>query len=101
MLKFLNWKTLEERRAFSILIMLYRIINAVVAITSHPYFQPKLRLSRTHPLGFQPYQTNSNAFKYSFFPRTILTWNSLPPQIPQASTVEAFKASINSHSLPK
>ena len=48
--------------------MLYKIINGVVAITSRPYLQPKQRLSRTHPLGFQPYQTNINAFKYSFSP---------------------------------
>ena len=101
MLNFLNWKTLEERRTISRLIMLYKILNGVVAITSHPYLQPKLRLSRTHPLSFQPYQTNINAFKYSFFPRKILTWNSSPPQIPQASTVDAFKASINSHTFPK
>ena len=51
--------------------MLYKIINGVVAINiglSDPYIQSKLRLSRTHPLGFQPYQTNNNAFKYSFLP---------------------------------
>ena len=75
--------------------MLYKIINGVVAITSHPYLQPKLRLSRTHPLSFQPYQTNINAFKYSFFPRTILTWNSLPPLIPHASTASIVTLPLN------
>ena len=38
--------------------MLYKIVNGVVAIPSHLYLQPKLKFFRTHPLGFQPYQTN-------------------------------------------
>ena len=84
--------------------MLYKIINGVVAINiglSHPYIQSKLRLSRTHPLGFQPYiKPISMLLNTVFSPRTILTWNSLPPQIPQASTVDAFKARINSHTFP-
>ena len=49
--------------------MLYKIINGAVAITSQPYLQPKLRISRTHPLTSNHiYQTNINAFKYSFSP---------------------------------
>ena len=82
--------------------MLYKIKkNRVVAIgacmTSHPYLQPKLRFSRIHPLGFQPYHTNINSFKYSFFPDQSQHRRLIPPQIPQASIVDAFKATINSH----
>ena len=70
----LNWQTLKKgRRNISRLIMLNKIVNGVVAIPSYPYLQPKLRSSRTHPLGFHPYQTNIDTFKYSFFPRTITT----------------------------
>ena len=49
--------------------MLYKIINGVVAISFHAYLQPRLRFCRSHTLGhIKPYQTNINAFKYSFFP---------------------------------
>ena len=59
-------------------------------------YEGRVGLDDASNSGLQPYQTNIDTFKYSFFPRTIITWNNLPPLIPQASTVDDFKASINS-----
>ena len=49
------------------------------------------------PSGFQTIPNQHiDTFKYSFFPKTIITWKNLPPLIPQASTFDAFNRSVNS-----
>ena len=62
---FLNWQILQERKNILRLVMLYKIINGVVAIPSHPYLQPKLKSSRTHTLGFQRIQEGSQQGRFA------------------------------------
>ena len=40
-------------------------------------------------------KANNNVYKYSFFPRTILDWNELSPNVLNATSAESFKAAIS------
>ena len=82
MLQQLQWDTLEERRARSRSIMLYRILNNLVEVPLHQYIQintTRTRGSCAH--NIQQISTRVDAYKYSFLPRTIITWNLLPPEL--------------------
>ena len=49
------------------------------------------RITRNqHPLHFIIPGTNTNAYKYSYFPRTIREWNSLPDSTIEASSLDQF-----------
>jgi len=40
------------------------------------------------------------AFPSSLVPVTIITWNSIPPEVRQASTIGQFQAGLESITLP-
>ena len=44
-------------------------------------------------------KANNNVYKYSFFPRTILDWNNLQPNILDIASIESFKAAISYDSI--
>jgi hypothetical protein len=95
MLQQLQWDTLEERRARSRSIMLYRILNNLVEVPLHQYIQ--INTIRTR--GFCAHNilqisTRVDAYKYSFLPRTIVTWNFLSPELRSQPTVESFRHHI-------
>jgi hypothetical protein len=95
MLHHLQWQTLALRRMQYRLVMLYRIVNGLIAIPTHPYLVPILRPTRhTHKLAFQRPHCNNNQYLYAFFPWTIAQWNGLPGTIVTASTLEAFKSGL-------
>ena len=40
---------------------------------------------------FVQISTVRDSYKYSFYPRTIVEWNSIPPEIRKAKSVNSFK----------
>jgi hypothetical protein len=95
MLQQLQWDTLEERRARSRSIMLYRILNNLVEVPLHQYIQintTRTRGSCAHSI--RQISTRVEAYKYSFLPRTIVNWNLLPPELRSQPTVESFRHHI-------
>ena len=95
MLRHLEWQTLEQRRIATNLTMLYKITNNIVTVPIHTYLTPWTRPpTRSHNLCYMPYQCNTNTLKYSFFPRTIILWNSLPSHIASAPTLNLFKDAV-------
>ena len=95
MLADLNWQSLEERRIINDLTMFYKINSNFVNIS----FPAEISLGfqgtrRSHDYKFMPLSSAVNAYKYSFFPRTIPVWNGLPFSVIHASSVNLFKASI-------
>jgi hypothetical protein len=102
MLTKLQWEPLQHRRLTFRLVMLYRIVNEIVAIPITTLLTPVPYQSRhTHQYTFQLYQCNNNYYKYSFFPRTITQWNSLPDTAVSATTLDAFKAALKGVDLGK
>ena len=79
MLQDLNWETLESRRTKLQLVVMYKIINDLVDIPCDAYLTPATTQTRAiHLKKLRQYPTRTDTFKYSFFPRTIPVWNSLP-----------------------
>ena len=59
--------------------MFYKILKGHVGISFPPEVQEIERATRSpnsHP--FQQISILNNVYKYSFYPRTIVTWNNLP-----------------------
>ena len=76
MLKQLGWDTLEQRRLSH---QSSKIQQGLVGISLPPEVCPLSRASRVpNAFPFRRIQTNCNVYKYSFYPRSIVTWNKLP-----------------------
>ena len=79
MLSNLWWHSLKQRRLYQQSLMFYKIHQGLVGISFPNDVLPLCRestLRNLHP--FRQIQCNNNTFKYSFYPRTIVTWNNLP-----------------------
>ena len=91
MLEDLDWRSLSHRRQESRLILFFKSVSGKIAIpTSH--LQHPLRNTRhADVLTFIPLSSRINAYKFSFFPRTIVDWNLLPLSTRSETTVESFR----------
>ena len=93
LLRVSNLPPLHMRRAQLSLCHLYKITHNLC------YFPPvfSARETRTHVnrpvLLTQPF-TRSNSYFYSFVPRVISLWNSLPESVVCASSLVEFKQSL-------
>ena len=50
--------------------------------------------SRNHSLAYRQITALRGHYKYTFFPRTIIHWNALPPHIPVLPTLTQFSTSV-------
>ena len=101
MVNHLEWRSLEHRRLDASLCLFYKIVNGMVLIPAHPHLIPLQRSTRLHhPLAFQIPHSNSDYHRYSFFPRVIRLWNTLPTSFVMTPTYDAFKSSIQSYPYP-
>ena len=64
MISRLQWESLEQRKAKARATFMYKIVNNLVA-------------------AYRTLYTNADVYRYSFFPRTIITWNIIPPTLRQ------------------
>ena len=99
----LGWRTLEQRRADTRLILFYKIVHSLVAVPLPNYFEQPHRLTRTmHPLSYRQVHTRSNYYQYSFFPMTIIIWNRLPTDVVTLPGLDAFKREVCkiNHTMP-
>ena len=94
MLRDLNWRTLDQRRIDSRLVLLYKVTYDLVAIPASDYLIRNTRLSsRIHPLAHRKITTLKDYYKYTYFPRIIIHWNALPHHIPIQPTPGTVKHS--------
>jgi len=95
MLSDLNWPSLEIRRKQARLAFMYKIVNGLVDLPKDKFlFPPPHTGPRTKPHAFRLYQCDTNYFKFSFFPRTVVEWNRLPAEVANAPSLDIFKASL-------
>ena len=94
MVKDLGWKSLEERRLTARLTLLYKASHQLAAINISKYQNTSTtrRMTRqTSALSFNYPKPSKDCYKYSFLPRTVAQWNTLPPTIRNSPTIESFK----------
>ena len=82
MLSSLGLRRLELRRTDQRLILFYNIVNSYIAVPAELYLTKNNRANRSgHPQIFKQITTFYDSYKYSFFPDTIIRWNSLSPHL--------------------
>ena len=98
MLRDLQWQPLVNRRREARLTFFYKIVNDLVAIPSQDYLHNKTSCTRSrHPRQFRVLAPKTEPFRNSFFPKTLIDWNSLTENIATASTLDIFKDRIRNH----
>jgi hypothetical protein len=95
MLQNLKWQTLADRRRDQRLILLYKIINGLVAIPADQHIQPNPRPSRNrHTKTLLIHTCNTDIYKHSFIPRSTIDWNSLSEATVTNKTVDRLEADL-------
>ena len=97
MLQRLCWRSLKDRRVDARLCMLYKIHHGIVAIPSASYLTPLARATRHHhEQAFKIPKSRCDYHKFSFFPRTIQMWNTLPAAVINSKDIDTFKIRVQS-----
>ena len=97
MLEDLKWDTLDSRRAKTQVLLLYKIVNNIVDIDANQFLTPgSTRTRANHTKKFRQFSCKHNTFKYSFFPRSVVMWNSLPKDLAEAPDLVSFRRGLNS-----
>lgn len=100
MLENLQWETLETRRAKAQVTMLYKINNDLVDIPGNQYLSLATRSTRSsHSHKFRHFAPSTDYYKFSFFPRTVSLWNSLPASVAEAPDLVSFKRELATVSI--
>ena len=76
----LNWNTLQHRREYLSVVECYKTVFGLNGLDFDDYFEfCRSKNTRTnHPYKIQTKLAKVNSFKYSFFVRIVIDWNSLP-----------------------
>lgn len=98
MLGELGWETLQARRKKARLTMIFKLSHNLLNLKSTNYLKPhtEMRTRGSHPFKYFIPNFHKDVFKYSFFPRTIMEWNSLPPEAVTLNSISLFKSTLNS-----
>ena len=100
MLDHLQWESLESRRSKIPLTLLYKVVNDLVDIPSSAYLTPSTAKTRSsHTKKFRQFYPSTDCFKFSFFPRTVPLWNSLPAVTAEAPSLVSFKEGLSTLSF--
>ena len=96
MLQDLDWESLESRRVKIQLTLLFKVIQDLVDIPAAAYLTPaSTRTRANHTKKLKQISSRSDAYKFSFFPRTIPVWNSLPATVAEAPDLVSFKQGLS------
>ena len=84
----LNWQTLERRRIIKQAMTFYKILNNIIKISP-----PSGLLTRSHNQHhYIVPRSRLNTVVYSFYPRAIRIWNTIPKEITEITQPESFQA---------
>lgn len=97
MLNELKWETLELRREKRRLEMLYKIHHELVGISKENLKPRSYRSRHSHQLAYEIPSSATDYHRYSFYPRTIRKWNSIPVDILNAKSLAEFKLDLSKH----
>ena len=82
----LNWPTLALHRKISKLQTFYKAVHNLTALPIPDYFLHYII----------PY-TNSDSYKFSFFPSAIQAWNNLPTSLIETDSLQYFTSNLNQY----
>ena len=90
----LQWPSLQSRRNFLSLSMLYDIWKGRTGINFNNYFQFNELSTRSHSLTLKLFSTTINVFRHSFFVSVAFLWNTIPEDILLQKRVKIFKSKL-------
>ena len=97
MITSLNWPTLEQRRNYYKLVMMYKITRALAVIPSL-FLTPLSTITRGHMQRLTVPSARVNSYLHLFLPTTTKLWNRLPEHLvlsyPASATVSLLGKSI-------
>jgi len=100
MLQSLSWISLSTRRRNHRLCLMFQISNHLIAIPPEPFLTAADNRTRAkHNKKYKVYSSKTEAFKNSFFPRTIVDWNSLPASVVGSPSLESFRSRLATRSV--
>ena len=92
MISKLGWDSLHVRRLLAQSAMFHKIHYQLVNISFPSCVVPASYIARhDHQLKYQIPSPSTEAYKYSFYPRSIRIWNNLPPSVVLIPVTAAFK----------
>ena len=92
----LQWESLESRRSKIQLTLFFKVIHNLIDIPPDNYLTPStIRTRSTHSKKYRQFSPSTDSFKFSFFPRTVPLWNSLPADIAEAPSLVTFKKGLS------
>ena len=99
MLSELKWDTLEIRRKKSRLTLMYKLSHNLVDITTEDHLIPnsEKRTRKSHAFNYRMPEVSKDVFKFSFFPRSITEWNTLPADLVNCESLSDFKLNLGKH----
>ena len=91
--------SLEARRIYFDLIMVYKILYGLVDMNRNDYFTFASSRTRGHSMKLCVNYSRINCRKYFFSNRVINIWNSLPENIVTSVSLFVFKKKIYAHDI--
>ena len=99
MLNHLSWPTLEQRRNYFKLLMLFKLIHGLVAIPSITLI-PMASRTRGHSHRYYIPPVRTETYLHSFLPSAIKLWNNLPQSLTEISNIDNFKLQLEHYLYP-
>ena len=95
----LGWMSLESRRTMTRLTLLYKMSREEIDIDTDSLLRPhtESRTRESHNYRYRQDKATKNVYFYSFFPRTLRQWNSLPSDIVDTSSLPQFQSKLSDH----
>jgi hypothetical protein len=97
----LNILPLEQRRELHDLTLLYKIKYNLLNVTFNQYLTPATNSYATRNFDPNNYNIivskNQEFFRQSYFLRTVILWNNLPPNIKAAHSLQTFKQHLHTY----
>jgi len=88
----LGWQPLDQSRRNARLTLFYKSIHGANSIPVHHLQQPMRHTRQCGTHTFTPLSSRTNAYKYSYFPRTVVDWNALPDSARSAPSTDSREA---------
>ena len=77
--------------------MLYKIINNLVATPAEEFITKAKKMTRGHNQKYTQISFKKDYYGYTFPPRTIKEWNSLPSYCAESCSLKLFKHNLANH----
>ncbi len=92
----LGWGRLSDRRRNARLTVFYKALHQMIAVPVDHLRKPTRCTRRSGASSFIAISSNVDSYKFSFYPRTLVDWNSLPEPVRLKPSLSSFRGALRS-----